>query len=322
MSILVTGGAGFIGSHLCERLIREGHKVTVIDLKRPESEIAQVEYIQGDVCDTHLLPKLIKDCDTVFHLAAIVSVPLCEENPEESKRVNLGGTLNVVDSLVTHQSRTSLVFFSSAAVYGALGEKVGYLPENSRLTSPPSYYAKHKRDSEIAIQKAHTNNSLSAIILRPFNVYGPKQNPLSPYSGVISRFIHRSQEEASIDIYGNGEQTRDFIHVFDVVEACVKALDKLQQPCFEILNLGTGQAVTINELAKTVSSLVNKKGVIRYEPPRSNDISRSCADISKITRELNWRPNTQLSEGILSVISTKIHDPSHQKENRTSVPTH
>lgn len=282
---VVTGGAGFIGSHLVDVLIEHGHEVRVIDNLSSGIQ-AQVNpkasFFNVDICDRQALKPLFKDADGVFHLAAIVSVQYSLEHPEEAKTVNVEGTRNVFE-VAKEMGVKRLVFSSSSAVYG---EKDGAIIE-SASTKPVNPYGVQKLEGEkLCFREA----GIETVALRYFNVYGSRQRGDSPYSGVIARFLKFKKEGKPLSVFGDGSQTRDFVSVHDVVQANIAAIysDKAAGQAF---NIGSGKAVSVKGLAEAVG------GPIKYLSPRI-EAKNSLADISKAREILGWSPKISLKEGI------------------------
>ncbi len=304
MSTLVTGGAGFIGSHLVEELLSQGRSVVVLDdlstgkvENLPESE--NLTFIKGSITDRELLRNLFDSYrfDTVFHLAAVASVFKSVEEPVETHRVNFDGTLYLLEE----SKRTKVgkfVFSSSAAVYGDLPE----LPKREDMpVKPLTPYGVDKYASERYVVNSFSLYGLKATALRFFNVYGERQDPSSPYSGVISIFINRTLkhlkgEKTTIDVYGDGKQTRDFVYVKDVVKALLIA-ERDERTNGEVFNVGTGKETSLLELIKTLKEIAGEVPPVRFLPPREGDIRRSAADVSKLEK-LGYSPSFSLKKGL------------------------
>jgi UDP-glucose 4-epimerase len=295
---LVTGGAGFIGSHITDRLLADGYRVRVLDNfstgKRenlPESN--DLEIITGDVGSFDDVHKAMKDVELVFHEAAIASVPKTIQDPIGSQRTNYQGTLNVLEA-ARQQGTRRMVFASSAAVYGDLPE----LPKREDMPlKPQSPYAVDKLASEYACQMYTHLHGLETVCLRYFNVYGPRQDPGSPYSGVISIFADRLKNGERPVIYGDGEQTRDFVFVSDVVEANIKAAN-VNKAAGKVINIATGRVVTLNELLKSMCRILNRKFDPGYEKVREGDIRHSSA-LNGLSRDvLDWVSFVGIDEGL------------------------
>ena len=295
---LVTGGAGFIGSHIVDRLLADGYRVRVLDNfstgKRenlPESD--DLEIITGDVGSFDDVHKAMKDIELVFHEAAIASVPKTIDDPIGSQRTNYQGTLNVLEA-ARQQGAKRVVFASSAAVYGDLPE----LPKREDMPLKPlSPYAVDKLASEYACQMYTHLHGLETVCLRYFNVYGPRQDPGSPYSGVISIFSDRLKKGERPVIYGDGEQTRDFVFVSDVVEANIKAAT-VDKAAGRIINIATGRVVTLNELLKSMCRILNRKFDPGYEKVRAGDIRHSSAQTQLSREALDWVCQVGIDNGL------------------------
>ena len=295
---LVTGGAGFIGSHIVDRLLAEGYRVRVLDNfstgKRenlPES--ADLDIMTGDVGSSDDVHKAMKDVELVFHEAAIASVPKTIHDPIGSQRTNYQGTLNVLEA-ARQQGTKRVVFASSAAVYGDLPE----LPKREdMLLKPLSPYAVDKLASEYACQMYTHLHGLETVCLRYFNVYGPRQDPGSLYSGVISIFADRLKKGEQPVIYGDGEQTRDFVFVSDVVAANMKAATA-DKAAGRVINIATGRVVTLNELLKSMCLIFNRKFDPDYEKARTGDIRHSSAQTGLSREALNWVAGVDIGEGL------------------------
>ena len=304
MKYLVTGGAGFIGSHITERLLAEGHRVRILDNfstgKReniPASDAVTV--VEGDVGDFDTVRQCMDDVEIVFHEAAIASVPETVGNPLGSERTNYRGTLNVLEAARQAGARR-VIFACSAAVYGDLPE----LPKREDMpVKPLSPYATDKLASEHACKVYHSLYGLETVALRYFNVFGPRQDPSSPYSGVISIFADRIGQDSEAVIYGDGEQTRDFVYVADVVEANMRAASAAAA-AGNAYNVATGSTVTINELLQAICTLRGKPFTPRYEATREGDIRHSRADISRAREDLDWQPAVGFEEGLKMLLDS------------------
>ena len=287
--VLVTGGAGFIGSHTVDRLRADGHRVTVLDdlstgqrlnlaahLGHPDFALVVADVAAPLASPLADAVARLGPIERVVHLAAQVSVVRSLADPAEDLRVNVGGTLQVLEYARAHGVR-SLVFASSAAVYG----DVDALPvSESAPTSPLSPYGVHKLASELHLRAYGATYGLATAPLRFFNVFGPRQDPQSPYSGVISIFLARALAGAPLLVHGDGAQTRDLVFVGDVVEHIVRALfrDDLRGAP---INVGTGREVSVRALAELAVRFANSNSAITHGPPRLGDIARSCADVAR-----------------------------------------
>ena len=303
MRILVTGGAGFIGSHLVGRLIANGHHVTVLDnfSTGKRNNLANIlgskslVIARGDIRRIHCsLPKLER-VDGVCHLAAVTDVQDSIRDPVLTSEVNVIGTLQVLGAARKLRAER-VVFASSAAVYGS--------PSRFPVTEdvdlvPISPYGASKAASEMYCGSFEENHGLETVSLRYFNVYGPRQTS-SQYSGVISVFARRLLRKLPLRIFGDGSQSRDFIYVADAVDATVAALEKPLRS--RVFNIGSGRETTILELAKKMQQVADISSDLRFEPPREGDIKRSVADISRARSELNFFPRSSLHDGLTATI--------------------
>ncbi|MGD8774878.1 MAG: SDR family oxidoreductase [Syntrophobacterales bacterium] len=296
---LVTGGAGFIGSNLVEYLIREGMQVRVLDnlitgsLENLKPFEGQIEFKKGDIRDLNALRDAMSDIGFVFHQAAMVSVPKSVEDPIEAALVNDLGTLNVLETARLANVK-KVVFASSCAVYGDLPT----LPKREEMaTRPLSPYAASKLHGETYACLYSDLYGLDTVCLRYFNVYGPKQDPTSPYSGVISVFMDKANRGETVTIYGDGEQYRDFVFVADVVRANLQAALN-ENASGLIINVGTGSSVTINQLWKDISNIAGVGSEPHRAPEREGDIRESVADISRARQILGYEPKYSFLDGL------------------------
>jgi UDP-glucose 4-epimerase len=283
--ILVTGGEGFIGTNLVKRLVNKGFEVSVFDKKSGK-----------DILDYQLLEESIKWADIVIHLAAIVSIQETIKNPIESRKINVDATKKIFELCVKHNIE-KVIYASSAAVYGDNADLS--LSENS-VTKPISPYGEHKLQNE-KDAKEFSSAETSFVGFRFFNVYGPYQNLKSDYSAVIPLFIKKFINNDNLKIFGDGEQTRDFIYVEDLVEALILAINDNKKRN-EVFNLGSGEKISINNLVKNLSEIFNKKIEVLYENSKEGDIKHSFSDISKIKKELNFSPKFNFELGLQKTI--------------------
>jgi UDP-glucose 4-epimerase len=304
-SILVTGGAGFIGSNLVDLLMEEGYVVFVLDDLSTGSmdnlsgwiDHDNLRFIRGDIrrpLEDNLIPGLISNAPpirTIFHLAARVDVTSSFEDPGDNANINYLATYNVLDYSLKHDI-SRVIFASSAAIYGDTTE----LPVREDMNKKPlSPYGLHKLSSEMLLDVYNNQWNLSTASLRFFNVYGPRQDPSNPYSGVISKFLERSVSGEPLLIYGDGEQTRDFIYVGDVARAL---LDTARSEITGQMNLGTGNEISILDLADVVEEISSMELKRIHMPPRKGEILRSCADVSRIRDLVGFEAETDLKEGM------------------------
>jgi nucleoside-diphosphate-sugar epimerase len=303
--ILVTGGAGFIGSHIVDRLLDEGFKVRVLDnLSTGEKKNLvhhknkkSFQFIEGDIRNFELVKNTVRGVDAVIHEAALVSVTRSVENPLLSNEINVTGTLNLLKASVdAHVKR--FVVASSCAVYGA----TEILPNHENLAPKPlSPYAVNKLAAENYAKVFYDVYGLETVSFRYFNVYGPRQKH-GPYSGVISNIINCLLENKPPTIYGDGEQTRDFINVKDVVEANMLALSK-REAVGEVFNISTGEPITINKLTETIQKIMEKPSLKPvHAERRPGDIKHSYGDITKARTNLGYKPKVQLEKGLSELV--------------------
>jgi UDP-glucose 4-epimerase len=306
--VLITGGSGFIGTHLARALSQQGDSVTVLDLRDPEQPVPGVLYVRGDVREASDLKPLIPKQDAVFHFAAIVSVPECQSDPVGSYETNTFSTLKILGLIHEENKKREVpirfLFSSSSAVYGDQGATPGKISEDRPLPTPVSFYGAQKLASEQMIQLYAGQYRVPSVIFRFFNVFGPGQKSDSPYSGVISLFVRKIAQGEVLPLNGGGSQTRDFISVYDIVAAWKIALESenayllLANP----MNLGSGQSISIRELATQLTLLAGKPLQIADAPSRAGDILHSCSDISKAGKYLNWKPENDLKAGLLELL--------------------
>jgi len=297
--VLVTGGAGFIGSHLVEALVRAKHDVIVFDnlSSGKQSNLSAVKdkitFVKGDITDTAALKKVMNGREYVFHLAAIASVPYSVQHPLETHEVNATGTLKVL--LAARDAKVKRVIYSSsAAVYG--DEPTLPKTENSPL-KPQTPYALTKLTGEqyaIIFNKIY---GMETVALRYFNVYGPRQDPTSQYSGVITKFVTALKNKQEPTIFGDGMQTRDFVFVTDVVQANLKAMTAAHA-VGRVFNIATGVQVSIKEMLAHLNEVLNTKIAPKFAPKQPGDIIHSVADISEAKKGLHFHPEVPFHEGI------------------------
>jgi UDP-glucose 4-epimerase len=305
MRVLVSGGAGFIGSHLVERLLGEGHVVRVLDdfsTGRRENLAfakpgAALEVVTGDIRDARAVEEAVAGVEAIFHEAALVSVPRSVESPEISCDINAHGTARVFDAARRAGIRR-LVFASSAAVYGETGR--GPVSEGEPVR-PLSPYGVDKLYTEHLAALYHALYGFEAVPLRYFNVFGPRQDPSSAYSGVISIFVSRLLAGDPITIHGDGEQTRDFVYVADVVEANMRAMFA-PYPGPSPLNVARGAHTTLNALASMLGEIIGVTPQITRGPARAGDIRHSVADITAIRSALGYEPKWAVRDGLDALV--------------------
>lgn len=300
---LVTGGAGFIGSHIAEELATKGFLVRIVDnfLTGKEENIASfldgIELIRGDIRDLELCREVVKDVDYVLHQAALPSVPRSVEDPLLTNAINIEGTLNIL--LASRDASVKkVVFASSSSVYG----DDEHLPKKEGLEGNPlSPYAITKLTGEKYCQVFSEIYGLATVCLRYFNVFGPRQDPFSQYAAVIPNFITRLLSDTAPIIHGDGEQSRDFTHVANIVEANLQAA-LVPDVSGQVFNLGNGVQTSVNSLAKTLTELTKKDIMPVHEDERPGDVKHSFADISKAEALFNYKPRVSLKDGLLRTI--------------------
>lgn len=298
MKALVTGGAGFIGSHIVDRLLHDGHEVLVLDdfstgHRRNLPDHKDLMIVEGDISDFDTVKKCMVGIDWVFHKAAVASVPKTVNDPVGSSLVNYQGTLHLLEAARINKVKR-FVFASSAALYG---DEPTLPKEETMCPVTLSPYAVDKLASESACGMYTKLYGLETVCLRYFNVYGPKQDPSSPYSGVISIFTDKLKKNETPTIYGDGEQTRDFVFVGDVVEANMKAVT-IDGCAGDFFNIATGNRITLNDLLKILSDIYNIDFNVNYGEVRQGDIKESYAVIDKAVSKLKWKPTVDLEHGL------------------------
>ena len=300
---LVTGGAGFIGSHLTEELVRRGHRVRVVDSlvtgKRGNlAHVSKVDFLEGDLADLEVARRAVDGCEFVLHQAAIPSVPRSVKDPVTSHRANVDATLNVLVAARDAGVRR-VVFAGSSSAYG----NTAVLPKREDMpNSPLSPYALQKVMGEQYLQLFTALYDLETVSIRYFNVFGPRQDPSSPYSGVISVFATALLENRAPTIYGDGEQTRDFTYVANVVDGVLRACEA-PNVSGQIINVATGGRVSLNKLFEEMRSLVGVRGVEPvYAAPRDGDVRDSQADITKARTLLGYEPIVAFEDGLARTI--------------------
>ena len=322
MRYLVTGGAGFIGSHIVEALIGQGHEVVVLDNfstgKRENLVATPTLLVEGDVRDPETCLKAAEGCDGIFHEAALVSVPDSINRPRDNHDINITGTLNILEAARANGVKR-VVFASSAAVYGDNPE----LPKREEmLPEPKSPYAMAKLAGEHYLKVYAECFGIKTVALRYFNVFGLRQDPSSMYSGVISIFSERIAKGLPITVYGDGQQTRDFVNVSDVVQANLLAMQIESQKsddsgqmsavesdlnesttAFGIFNVAAGYQTSLLELLKALEALAGNKAVLDFSAVRPGDIQHSLADISKAWKIFGYEPRVDIKTGLAQLIS-------------------
>ena len=292
----VSGGAGFIGSHLVDELVRRGERVRVVDnfsTGRRRNVPAGVDVVEGDISDPEIARRAVAGCRVVLHQAAIPSVPRSIQDPVSSHRANVDGTVQVLAASKDAGVRR-VVFAGSSSVYGNAAE----LPKREDMpTGPVSPYALQKLVSEQYCRMFTTLYGLETVTTRYFNVFGPRQQPGSPYSGVISLFIEALVEGRAPKVHGDGSQTRDFTYVGDVVRGVLAAAEA-PNASGEVINVAAGGRISLLDLIRTIQRIVGTSVEPIFGPPRDGDVRDSQADIGKARRLLNFQPSVSLEEGL------------------------
>lgn len=303
-TVLVTGGAGFIGSNLADELIKQGAKVKIIDnfitgFRENLEEISgDFEFIEGDLNSNEKVRAALEDVEIVFHQAALPSVPRSVDNPAETHEACINATFNLLLNAKDMGVRR-VVYAASSSAYG--DQETSPKHENMRL-EPLSPYAVAKIVGEYYAQVFHRAYGLETLCLRYFNVFGPRQNPASQYSGVISRFVDALSKGNQPVIYGDGEQTRDFTYVANVVNANIQAA-QTSKGIGEVMNVANGESISLNELFTELQRILNKPDVtVRYEAPRTGDIIHSLADNGRAVEWLDYKKLVGLEEGLVKTI--------------------
>ncbi len=300
MRFLITGGAGFLGTALANRLVKDGHQVRVIDdlsAGDPSRLDEKVLFTRGSVSDRPKLWTLLHDVDCVYHLAARVLVSESILYPREYNEVNVGGTVSVMEAMRDAGVRR-VVFTSSGAVYG---EQANQPVREDYLPNPQSPYAVSKLAAEYYVRTIGALWGIETVILRIFNAYGPGQNLPPSHPPVVPRFLSQALRGGSLVIFGGGRQTRDFVYVDDVVEALVAAATATDVDR-RIINIGSGRATSINELARLVAQATGREVEVLHSPAESGGVSQLCADITAARHLLGYEPEIDLEQGLRLMI--------------------
>jgi UDP-N-acetylglucosamine/UDP-N-acetyl-alpha-D-glucosaminouronate 4-epimerase len=300
MRFVVTGGAGFIGSHLVGHLVTTGHEVVVLDnlltghIENISSWLNSIELVEGSITNLRTCAKAFKGADFVLHQAALPSVPRSVRDPVETHEANVTGTLNVL--LAAYDAGVNrVVYAASSSAYG----NTAVLPKHEHMTPQPlSPYAASKLAGEAYLQVFHDTYGLETVALRYFNVFGPRQDPMSQYSAAIPRFISAALSGNPPIIYGNGEQTRDFTYVTNVVHANMLACKAPPEALGQVFNVGCGERVSVNRLWKRIRDLTGGTVEAEHCPERAGEVRDSVASLEKIQRVLGYEPLVGLDEGL------------------------
>lgn len=299
--VVVAGGAGFIGSHLAQYYGSKGYKVVVIDNLR-SGKISNLEvidnlkFVNKSITEKEEVFNAVEGADYVFNFAALVSVPESIEKPYECVDINVNGVLNLLEASKFHKVK-KLVHISSAAVYGDDPE----LPKRADMKpAPKTPYSITKLDGEYYAQMYSEQFGLNTTTLRFFNVFGERQNPKSQYAAAVPIFIEKAVNNEDITIYGDGLQTRDFVYVKDIVQACSLAAESPIKT--GVFNVAYGKTITILELAETIIKIIDSKSKIKFEPERAGDIKHSLAYVKDTMDILKFNPNWDLLKGLEATI--------------------
>ena len=299
MRYLVSGGAGFIGSHTVDELVRRGHGVVVLDdlSSGKEENLADVRtkitFMKGSITDVETVQKAMHQAQYVIHLAARTSVPRSVKDPIDTNRINVEGTLNVL--VAARDNRVKRVVFAASS--SAYGETPTLPKKESMQPLPISPYGVSKYVGELYAQAFGRCYGLENVCLRYFNIFGPRQDPDSPYSGVLSRFTNAFLQDEPPVVFGDGEQSRDFTYVDNAVQANVLACEAPAASGY-VFNIGTGDRYTLNETLEILRRLSGKRVQAKYEPPREGDIRDSQADITAARDVLGYDPAVRFEEGL------------------------
>lgn len=301
---LVTGGAGFIGSHICTALLGRGGRVRVLDnlITGKRANLAhlgsRVEFIEGSITDPEILKQAVAGVDVIFHQAAIPSVPRSVKEPQLNHDANVNGTFNVL--MAARDAGVKRVIFAASS--SAYGETERLPKEETMLPSPLSPYAAAKVMGEYYCQVFTRVYGLATVSLRYFNVFGPRQDPSSPYSGVISKFVTSLLADEAPTIFGDGEQSRDFTYIDNVVEANLRAAES-EAAVGEIINVAIGERITLNQLLAELQQIIGTDLKPVYAEARAGDVRHSLADITRARKLLGYEPLVGLAEGLQRTVT-------------------
>jgi len=302
-SYLVTGGAGFIGSNLVDELLRRGHRVRVLDnlsTGRPENLAAvreRIDFFNADICDLETIRPCFAGVDYVLHLAALPSVPRSVADPLSANKVNIEGTLSVL--LAARDANVKRVVFAASSA--AYGDNPTLPRVESHDPRPMSPYALTKLAGEYYCQIFTRLYGVEAVALRYFNIFGPRQDPHSQYTGVLSKFITAYIKGTTPTIFGDGEQSRDFTYIDNVVDATLRACIAPDAPG-KVINVGVGGRFTLNQTIALLDQIFGKQVTPRYDPPRSGDVLHSQADISLARQVLGYEPKVPYEQGLKKTV--------------------
>jgi nucleoside-diphosphate-sugar epimerase len=320
LKVLVTGGGGFIGSHLVQRLLADGYDVRVLDnfaTGRRETLVmfgADVELIEGDLQSYERAHNAVRGCEIVFHQAALPSVPRSIQDPLTSNATNVIGTLNLLLAARDSDVRR-VVFASSSSVYGITA---GLPKREDMVPLPVSPYAVAKLACEGYCRSFSEVYALEAVSLRYFNIFGPRQDPLSHYAAVIPRFITAFLQGEPISVFGDGEQSRDFTYVDNIIDANLRAAEA-PEVSGKVFNVAYGERVTINALIEELRKITGRDVSVEYAPSRPGEVRHSEADITSAARSLGYRPTVSFAEGLRRTVA--FYEGLEPEREKASLPS-
>ena len=308
MKVFITGGAGFIGSHLVERLLAAGNTVRVLDnLSTGKRENLpahpQLEFVPGDIRDRGLVGECARGMDAIVHLAAVASVQASVDDPTGTHETNFDGTLYLLEAARKEKIKRFL-YASSAAVYG---DNTRMPLTEAEIPNPLSPYAADKLAGEYYLRFYHAKFGIETTVFRFFNIFGPRQDPSSPYSGVISIFVERVSRGEAVTIFGDGRQTRDFVYVGDLADLLVQALSR-SEVVAQTINIGRGKQCSLLELLEALEKLTGKPVERRFEAARMGDIVHSRADVTRLVRLFGEAPATDMATGLAEILRHRMSD--------------
>lgn len=297
MECLVTGGAGFVGSHLIEQLLQDNHSVVCLDdfsagIKKNLYKVRnQIKIVEGDIRDPEVVGETVKDIDCVFHLAAQISVNRSVREPRFDASVNIEGTINLLETVCNSSVKRFIYISTGGAIYGE-PEVIPASEKNKEV--PISPYGISKLVGEKYVQWFHSVYDLSYTIIRPANIYGPRQDPLGE-AGVISIFLGKIKNNEPLEIFGDGKDTRDYVFVKDITEICIRAMNSSHT---DIFNAGTGKQTNLLELVDIIENVTKLDARMKFCDPRPGDVNHIALDSKKAYKKLGWKPTTNLTIGM------------------------
>ena len=305
MKYLVTGAAGFIGSHICDRLVEEGHQVVALDNLSTGNRqnlahlLDEIEFVEGDVCDEERCKALCQGVDHVIHQAALGSVPRSVDDPLRTHENNATGTLNLLVA-ARDAEVSSFVFAASSSVYG----DTEVLPKHEEMTPrPQSPYATSKLTCELYARNFAALYGLPTVCLRYFNIFGPRQDPSGAYAAVVPCFVDALLDGQQATIFGDGEQSRDFTYVSNAVDANLRATERASDIAGAVINIGCGDRTTINDLYRFIAQACDVDRPARHVEPRAGDVRHSLASLERARELLGYRPVVSVEEGLQRTVA-------------------